>query len=80
MRKKSTPGTLLYMNEVEQLIRYAEQQQLQEPALRMGQLLYNLLYQSHPTLAKGICGSEADPFYFDDNINRFLRAITLQTT
>lgn len=42
---------------------------------RAGQAMFNVLHQLHPELANSIRGTENDPFYRNDKINDFLKAI-----
>jgi hypothetical protein len=45
------------------------------PSYRMGQAMFNALHELYPDSARQLVGSDADPFYDNDNIARFLAAI-----
>ena len=39
---------------------------------RIGQTMFNVLYEMFPVLANTIRGTSKDPFYNDDNVEEFL--------
>lgn len=43
--------------------------------LRTGQVMYNTLYNIQPLVAESIGGTENDPFFRDDRIGAFIKAI-----
>ena len=43
--------------------------------LQAGQTMYNALYHIKPEATLTIGGTNADPFYNDDNIGRFINTI-----
>jgi len=43
---------------------------------RAGQAMFNVLYETHPTLANSIRGTEADPFHNNKHISNFLNQTT----
>jgi hypothetical protein len=43
--------------------------------LRRGQQMYNALYHINPKVAESVGGTELDPFYHDDRIDKFLATI-----
>ena len=38
---------------------------------RKGQIAYNFVYLANPELARDIIGTDKDPFYRDENLDRF---------
>lgn len=62
--------------EVEDLKTKAE---LRPPSIRMGQELFNQLWLKYPELADLVRSTSADPFYDNENIERFFQAITKQS-
>lgn len=45
------------------------------PDWRLGQNYFNSLYEIAPEIAKGITGTENDPFHHDGNLDKFLQEI-----
>jgi hypothetical protein len=45
------------------------------PSWRLGQTMFNVLYEHYPELANNIRGTEADPFYNNQRIGAFMLAI-----
>lgn len=48
---------------------------VQNRHLRLGQCLFNLLYDEHPDLANSVRNTENDPFYNDEIIIDFYNSI-----
>ena len=48
--------------------------------LRKGQLMFNILHEMYPDLAKEIKGSVIDPFFIDSNIPDFIKYIDSRIT
>lgn len=48
---------------------------LANPSWRLGQTLFNVLYDVRPGLAGLVRGTEFDPFYTDSNLPAFLTYI-----
>lgn len=59
-----------------ELMKLIEEVQLEYPDWRKGQTFFNVLYNLYPEMADEIRGSEIDPFYIDDNINKCLSYIS----
>jgi len=49
---------------------HAIQEQKRYPYMRIGQLFYNKLFAGYPDEAEKIRGTEFDPFYIDENIDK----------
>ena len=62
------------MNYLEYLL-YTSDLQVENNHWRKGQTLFNALYRVRPELADRYRGSDIDPFYRDDRIGEFLRAV-----
>lgn len=58
--------------EIESLL---EQSENRDKFLRKGQWLFNELYKMYPNFINTIRGSEYDPFYDDNRINKFINYI-----
>jgi hypothetical protein len=56
----------LSRKEYEQLKTCAKELSEQQPRLRIGQCLFNLLHRTNPNLANSVRGGIADPFYAAD--------------
>ena len=50
----------------------AHQLYSRHPELRIGQALFNSLFDKHPEIAREIVETEADPFYVDGRIKNFV--------
>jgi hypothetical protein len=59
-----------------ELLKLIEEVQLEYPEWRKGQTFFNVLYNLYPEMADEIRGSEIDPFYINDNINKCLTYIS----
>lgn len=62
--------------EVEQLVYLANEVIKKQPQLRLGQTIFNLLFENHPKLANEIRGTKIDCFYVDSIIPETLEYIT----
>lgn len=58
------------------LIRKFSYYRKNHPMMRKGQAAYNALADVSPELAKEVNGTEFDPFYKDEALDRFFRYIT----
>ena len=61
--------------EVQNLINKTNELRRLNPALRQGQALMNTLWVWHREVYNQISGTDADPFYVDANIERFMAII-----
>ena len=61
--------------QITDLIEFSKEQIKTYPYLRLGQQLFNNLYDINPELANNIRGTKYDPFYNDDVIPEFLKYI-----
>ena len=60
-------------HEIETILERSENR---DKFLRKGQWLFNELYKMYPNFANSIRGTEFDPFYDDNRINKFINYIS----
>lgn len=70
---------LLTNDEFAELLKDAQIEQKFNSHLRIGQILFNNLYESNPELANSVRGTSADPFYASDindkRVHKFMEEV-----
>jgi len=67
----------LTKTQLEELIRCFEEKSALNPSWRKGQTWFNCLNKLYPSVANSIRTTKNDPFYRDDRIDDFFKAITI---
>ena len=62
--------------ELVEYVKMVENIQEDQKNWRKGQTYFNVLWDMYPELADSLRGTEYDPFYRDDVVDKFLKFIT----
>ena len=68
MKLKKEQVDIIY-NEAKQIVK-------DYSCLRLGQAFYNTLYEEYPEVADSIVGTDLDPFYDNNKLDKCIAAIT----